>query len=183
MSSVMVAPLRDAKGHFLPKNAVIEAPKAVKPKVAEPKTEKVKNMDAKGVLVETTKVVDDGKLVIERAKYGPVPSPTTGWIITGLLSLFVCFFSIGPGVCVWLALTELMPTRIRSTGMGVAMLLNTGVNFLIALVFLPTVGQYGFSAMFFFWAACTVVYFITAAFFMPETKGKTLEEIEAHFDK
>jgi len=38
----MVAPLRDAKGHFLPKNAVIEAPKAVKPKVAEPKTEKVK---------------------------------------------------------------------------------------------------------------------------------------------
>jgi len=36
--------------------------------------------------------------------------------------------------------------------------------------------------MFFIFAGCTVVYFITAAFFLPETKGKTLEEIEAHFE-
>ena len=48
--------------------------------------------------------------------------------------------------------------------------------------FLPTVGSYGYSTMFFFWAGCTVIYFITAAFFLPETKGKTLEEIEEHFE-
>ena len=35
--------------------------------------------------------------------------------------------------------------------------------------------------MFFLFAGFTVVYFLTAAFFLPETKGKTLEEIEAHF--
>jgi len=120
-------------------------------------------------------------LEIKRAKYGPIPSPTTGWMITGILCLFVTFFAIGPGVCVWLALTELMPTRIRSTGMGVAMVLNNGVQFLIALAFLPVVGYFGFHAMFFIWAGCTVIYFITAAFFMPETKGKTLEEIEDYF--
>jgi hypothetical protein len=50
-------------------------------------------------------------------------------------------------------------------------------------VFLPVVGNYGYSAMFFFWAACTVIYFVTAAFFLPETKGKTLEEIEAYFER
>jgi hypothetical protein len=35
--------------------------------------------------------------------------------------------------------------------------------------------------MFFFWSGSTVVYFLTAAFLLPETKGKTLEEIEEHF--
>jgi SP family myo-inositol transporter-like MFS transporter 13 len=37
--------------------------------------------------------------------------------------------------------------------------------------------------MFFFWAACTAVYFLTATFLLPETKGKTLEEIDAHFTR
>lgn len=128
------------------------------------------------------KVLDKGKLVVERAKYGPIPAPATGWLILCMLCVFICSFSVGPGVCVWLALTELMPTRIRSMGMGFAMLLNTGVSFLISLVFLPVVGNHGYSVMFFFWAGCTVIYFLTAAFVMPETKGKTLEEIEDYFE-
>jgi hypothetical protein len=36
--------------------------------------------------------------------------------------------------------------------------------------------------MFFLFAGCTVVYLAAAAFFLPETKGKTLEEIEAYFE-
>ena len=94
---------------------------------------------------------------------------------------FIAAFSIGPGVCVWLALSELMPTRIRSVGMGVALLINQGTGTLIAGAFLPIVGNYGFHVMFLFWTACTVVYFVTAAFFLPETKGKSLEEIEQLF--
>ena len=120
--------------------------------------------------------------VIKRAMYGPVPTEITGWLVTACLCLFIASFSVGPGVVVWLALSELMPTRIRSTGMGIALLLNQGVATGIAAVFLPTVGNFGYSAMFFFWAACTVIYFITAAFFLPETKGKTLEEIEEYFE-
>ena len=122
-------------------------------------------------------------LVVRRALYGPVPTERTGWLITGCLALFIASFSVGPGVVVWLALSELMPTRIRSTGMGIALLLNQGVSTLIAAVFLPVVGRYGYYAMFFFWAGCTVVYFVTAAFFLPETKGKTLEEVERFFEK
>lgn len=120
-------------------------------------------------------------LVIKRAFYGPVPSENTGWFITACLGLFIASYAVGPGVVVWLMLSELMPTRIRSTGMGIALLLNQGVSTLIAAVFLPMVGNYGYYSMFLFWAGCTVIYFSIAAFFLPETKGKTLEEIEAHF--
>jgi MFS family permease len=121
-------------------------------------------------------------LKIENALITPVPSMQNGWLVAITLYIFVAFYAVGPGVCVWLALSELMPTRIRSNGMSIALLLNQAVATIIAAVFLPTVGKHGYSAMFFGFAACTVIYFITAAFLLPETKGKTLEEIEAHFE-
>jgi Sugar (and other) transporter len=121
-------------------------------------------------------------LKIDNAWITPVPSSRNGWLVALTLYVFIAFYAVGPGVCVWLALSELMPTRIRSNGMSIALLLNQGVSTTIAAIFLPTVGKYGYATMFFGFAACTVVYFITAAFFLPETKGKTLEEIEAHFE-
>lgn len=121
-------------------------------------------------------------LKIENALVSPVPNSRNGWLVAVTLFAFMAFFAIGPGVCVWLALSELMPTRIRSNGMSIALLINQAVSTTIAAIFLPTVGRYGYSAMFFAFAACTVVYFVTATWFLPETKGKTLEEIEAYFE-
>ena len=124
----------------------------------------------------------ESPLTIDNALITPVPSAHNGMLVAITLFIFMAFYAVGPGVCVWLALSELMPTRIRSNGMSIALLLNQAVSTGIAAVFLPTVGKYGYSTMFFGFAGCTVIYFITAAFFLPETKGKTLEEIEAHFE-
>jgi MFS family permease len=121
-------------------------------------------------------------LTIDNALISPVPSADNGWLVAISLFVFIAFFAVGPGVCVWLALSELMPTRIRSNGMSIALLINQAVSTGIAATFLPTVGKYGYSAMFFAFAGCTVIYFVTAAFFLPETKGKTLEEIEVYFE-
>ena len=121
-------------------------------------------------------------LRIDNALITPLPSQSSGWKVAITLFVFMAFYAVGPGVCVWLALSELMPTRIRSNGMSIALLLNQAVATGIAGVFLPTVGKYGYATMFWSFAACTVIYFITAAVFLPETKGKTLEEIEAHFE-
>ena len=121
-------------------------------------------------------------LKIQNALITPVPVRRHGWWTAIFIFCFMAFFAVGPGVCVWLALSELMPTRIRSNGMSVALLINQAVSTAIAAVFLPTVGRYGYATMFFAFAGGTVVYFITAAFFLPETKGKTLEEIEAYFE-
>ena len=121
-------------------------------------------------------------LLIKSALYGPVPKEKTGWLVTICLAVFISSYAVGPGVVVWLMLSELMPTRIRSTGMGIAMLLNQGVGTLIAGIFLPVVGNHGYYAMFLFLSVCTLTYFLVATFVLPETKGKTLEEIEMHFE-
>jgi MFS family permease len=121
-------------------------------------------------------------LKIEKALVGQVPDSSHGWLVALGLFLFMAFYAVGPGVCVWLALSELMPTRIRSNGMSIALVINQLVSTTLAGIFLPFVSKNGYSSMFFLFAGFTVVYFIVAAFFLPETKGKTLEEIEAHFE-
>ena len=120
-------------------------------------------------------------LKIQRALVGRVPNASHGWLVAVFLYIFMAFYAVGPGVCVWLALSELMPTRIRSNGMSIALVINQLVSTTLAVIFLPVASKYGYSAMFFLFAGFTVVYFLTAAFFLPETKGKTLEEIEALF--
>ena len=120
-------------------------------------------------------------LRIDKALIGQVPDAAHGWMVAIGLYGFMAFFALGPGVCVWLALSELMPTRIRSNGMSIALVINQLVSTTLAGIFLPFVGKYGYSSMFFLFAVFTVLYLIVAAFFLPETKGKTLEEIEAYF--
>jgi len=121
-------------------------------------------------------------LKIEKALIGRVPTTGHGWLVALGLYMFMAFYALGPGVCVWLALSELMPTRIRSNGMSVALVLNQLVSTTLAAIFLPFVSKHGYSSMFFLFAGFTVVYFLVTAFFLPETKGKTLEEIESHFE-
>jgi MFS family permease len=121
-------------------------------------------------------------LRILKAIIGQVPSAGHGWLVAAGLYLFMAFFALGPGVCVWLALSELMPTRIRSNGMSMALVINQLVSTTLAGIFLPFVSKYGYSSIFFLFSGFTVVYFLVATFLLPETKGKTLEEIEAHFE-
>jgi MFS family permease len=121
-------------------------------------------------------------LKIDKAPIGAVPDARHGWWVALCLYLYMAFYALGPGVCSWLALSELMPTRIRSNGMSIALVINQFVSTTIAAIFLPFVGKHGYSSIFFMFGGFTVVYFLVAAFLLPETKNKTLEEIEAHFE-
>ena len=106
---------------------------------------------------------------------------------TGLMTLFAFFFmqvfyALGPGICVWLVLSELMPSRIRANGMAIALFMNQLVAWGLASWFRPWVAEWGWASMFYFFAINGVLYFITACF-IPETKGKSLDELEHLFDK
>ena len=106
-----------------------------------------------------------------------------GWVTVAGIALFVASFSVGPGVVVWLALSELMPGRIRANGMAIALFVNQMVAFTIADAFLPWQKACGYAVVFYSLAGFAFLYFLVAAFLLPETKGKTLEEIEAYFAK
>jgi len=121
-------------------------------------------------------------LRIDHAQIGRVPEAQHGWLVASGLYLFMAFYALGPGVCVWLALTELMPARIRSNGMSIALVINQLVSTTLAGIFLPFVSRYGYSTIFFVFASFTIIYILTTSIFLPETKGKTLEEIEGYFE-
>ncbi|HEV2326260.1 MAG TPA: MFS transporter [Terracidiphilus sp.] len=122
-------------------------------------------------------------LKIRRAVIAPVPPVSFGWTVELFIYIFIGFYSFGPGVCVWLALSELMPTRIRSNGMSIALVINQLVSTVMAGIFLPVVSRHGYSSMFLIFAGFTAAYFLVTVFLLPETKGKTLEEIEQYFEQ
>ena len=109
-------------------------------------------------------------------------SSTSGFITLGAFLAMQVFYSLGPGICVWLVLSELMPTRIRANGMAIALFANQFVAWGLASCFFPMVNAWGYGPVFFMFAASGVLYFITALY-IPETKGKTLDEIERLWDK
>ena len=119
-------------------------------------------------------------LAIER--FGIAAGTLTGILCLVAFFLMQVFYALGPGICVWLVLSELMPQRIRANGMAIALFMNQFVAWGLASTFLPWVNRWGWYSMFFFFAVNGVLYFITACF-IPETKGKSLEELERLFEK
>ena len=129
----------------------------------------------------TVGLVAIGAVLLAIERFGVKATPTTGLVCLGAFVFMEIFYSLGPSICVWLVLSELMPTRIRANGMSIAMFMNQFVAWGLASSFLPWVNRWGWFSMFFFFAANGVLYFVTALF-IPETKGKTLEELEHLFD-
>ena len=119
-------------------------------------------------------------LAIER--FGMAPGLATGAVALLALLVMQAFYAIGPGICVWLVLSELMPQRIRANGMSIALFMNQFVAWGLASSFLPWVNRWGWDSMFFFFAINGAAYF-AVSLFIPETKGKSLEELEHLFDK
>ncbi len=109
------------------------------------------------------------------------PSNLKGFLLLGSMVSFIFFFAIGPGVVVWLAVSELLPSAIRSKGMGVTLFFNSLVSAIFASIFLDLINIVGYSGTFWLCSALTLLYFLVAAFLLPETKDKTLEEIEEQF--
>ena len=105
-----------------------------------------------------------------------------GWLsllTATTLAAYVGFFAIGLGPVFWLLIAELFPLAIRAHGMSMATIVNWLANLIVALTFLDMTEMLGRPGVFFLYAGFTFAALVFAYRLVPETKGLSLEAIEA----
>ena len=121
-----------------------------------------------------------GLLVLGLAFSLPQLSGSLGWIAVASLMVYVGSFAVGLGPVFWLVLSEIYPLRIRGRAMSVGTVTNWGGNLVVAVSFLTLTRVMGKAATFWLYAGVSIGAWLFAFFMVPETKGRSLEEIEAY---
>jgi SP family arabinose:H+ symporter-like MFS transporter len=103
-------------------------------------------------------------------------------ILIGILGFIACFaFSLGP--VMWVLLSELYPIKYRGLAIGVIAFINSLISSLVQLVFPWELSNLGNALSFFLFGAVAFIGFFIMLKILPETKGKSLEELELEFVK
>jgi SP family arabinose:H+ symporter-like MFS transporter len=98
------------------------------------------------------------------------------WLLVG----FIVFFATSQGSVIWVYIAEVFPSRVRSKGQSVGSSSHWIMNALIAGTF-PLIAARSQAAPFIFFSAMTFLQFFVVLTLYPETKGSSLEEIQASF--
>ncbi len=107
--------------------------------------------------------------------------PGLRWLAAGSLMLYVGSFAVGLGPVFWLLISEIYPVKIRGLAMSIATVANWGANLLVALTFLTLIQIMGRTGTFWLYGLVGIGACIFAYILVPETKGRSLEDIEAHW--
>lgn len=98
-------------------------------------------------------------------------------ILIGILGFIACFaFSLGP--VMWVLLSELYPLKYRGLAIGVIAFINSLISSLVQLVFPWELSNLGNALTFFIFGCFALIGFFALLKVLPETKGKSLEELE-----
>ena len=105
--------------------------------------------------------------------------PTTAGLITLVaLVVFIASFAFSLGPVVWTVINEIFPNRVRGRAVAVATAVNWGSAWLVSQFFLTLIDSIGNSATFYLFGAFSVIAYLWIWKTVPETKGRTLEEIQ-----
>jgi MFS transporter, SP family, arabinose:H+ symporter len=100
-----------------------------------------------------------------------------------IILLYIAFFASAMGPLVWVVMAEIFPIRMRGAAMGLATLILWFADFVVTLTFPVISDKLNASAAFWIYAVMCAFDLVFMIFYLPETKGKTLEEIERHWLK
>jgi len=125
------------------------------------------------------------------------------WFLVISMLVYIAFFAISLGPLGWLIITEVFPTRVRGLGASIGSLSNWGFNTLVVWTFYKMASAIGnarevvvpegqdlsevcpscVGSVFWIFAAVALIGLVWGYFYIPETKGVPLEQIEAHWKK
>jgi sugar porter (SP) family MFS transporter len=108
----------------------------------------------------------------------PVHSGIAGRFAVVTIMAYVAFFAISLGPIFWLLIAEIYPLQIRGQAEGTAAATNWVFNLVVSITFLTLVERIGPAHTFWLYGALAVASWLFSYFLVPETKGRTLEEIE-----
>jgi SP family galactose:H+ symporter-like MFS transporter len=103
------------------------------------------------------------------------------YVAIGALVTYVACFAFGLGPIFWLLISEIYPLKIRGAAMSVVTVTNWALNLVVAVTFLTLVGVLGQAGTFWLYGAIAVGAWIFFYLLVPETRGKSLEQIEEHW--
>ena len=122
-------------------------------------------------------------LLILTASFAIGMGPSFAWITVLAVAAYVAFFAIGLGPVFWLLISEIFPLAIRGRAMSVSTVANWGSNLVVSQVFLLLIHGIGSAATFGLFAIMTALNIAFAVARVPETKGRSLEQIEGDLAK
>ena len=100
-----------------------------------------------------------------------------------VILLYIAFFASAMGPLVWVVMAEIFPIRMRGAAMGLATLLLWFADFVVTLTFPVISDTFSSSTALWIYAAMCACDLVFMVFFLPETKGRSLEEIERRWLK
>lgn len=101
-----------------------------------------------------------------------------GWIAIVCIGLYIASFAFGLGAILWVVISEIYPLKVRGSAMSVAVVGHWAANFIVSLTFLSLIQGFGESFTFWFYGLLCLAALVFSYFLIPETKGRSLEEIE-----
>lgn len=99
-------------------------------------------------------------------------------VLVPVLCVYQIFFSVGIGPACWLMASEVFPLHVRGTGMSLATACNRGSSALVAMTFVTLIDVLTLPGVFFLYSTVAVACVTFTVCFVPETKGKSLEQVQ-----
>ena len=122
-----------------------------------------------------------GLAILGAAFQFPQLASFKSYVAIGGLGIYVACFAFGLGPIFWLLISEIYPLKVRGAAMSAVTVTNWAFNLIVAVTFLSLVSFLGHAFTFWLYGVIAIGAWIFFYKFVPETKGKSLEQIEEHW--